>query len=180
MSNVIERGHRTLNSYLRAYTSENRDDWDELLKFATFAYNNTVHSTTGYTPHELAFGFKIQIPNQLTKRKITYNYDNYSDKLRNDIAKSLEIARERLINAQIRNKVKYDEKTKPLDIEVNDWVLLKNMTKNHKFDNIYEGPYLVTSTSDSYIEILKNGERKKIHKNLVKKTTQNNETRNSM
>lgn len=46
MSNVCERSHRGLNSYLRAYTEQKRDDWDELLMYTAFSYNDTVHTTT--------------------------------------------------------------------------------------------------------------------------------------
>lgn len=31
-ANLVERDHRTLNAYLRAFTTKNRDDWHELLK----------------------------------------------------------------------------------------------------------------------------------------------------
>lgn len=72
-SNIVKRAHRTLNSFSRAFGNKNHDDWHELLKYATFAYNNTIHITTGFTPRELAHDFKIKIPNRLTKRKITYN-----------------------------------------------------------------------------------------------------------
>lgn len=78
-SNIVERSHKTLNAYLRAFSDKYKEHWDELLKFGTFVYNNTVHSTTGYTPHELAHGFKIQIPNNLTRPKLSYNYDNLAD-----------------------------------------------------------------------------------------------------
>lgn len=97
-ANIVERAHRTLNAYLRANTDKNKDTWDQLLKFATFAYNNSIHSTTGFTPHELAHEFKIQIPSHLTKQKITYNYDNLADLTRNNIAKALEVAKEHLYN----------------------------------------------------------------------------------
>lgn len=43
-SNIVERKHRDLASFLRAYVNKSRDDWHKLVKFATFAYNNTVHS----------------------------------------------------------------------------------------------------------------------------------------
>lgn len=38
-SNVVERQHKTLNAYLRAFTAENRGAWDELLPFAAFSMN---------------------------------------------------------------------------------------------------------------------------------------------
>lgn len=98
-ANIVERAHRTSNAYMRAFVTEkNRDHWHDHLKYVTFAYNNTIHSTTDYTPHELAHGFKIQIPNQLTKPKLSYNYDNFADITRNNIAKALELAKEHLYN----------------------------------------------------------------------------------
>jgi hypothetical protein len=81
-----------------------------LLKFATFVYNNTIHITTSYTPHELAHGFKIQIPNALTKEKLMYNYDNLADNTRNNIARTLELAKEHLISEKTRNQENSTEK----------------------------------------------------------------------
>lgn len=169
-ANIVERMHRTLNAYLRAFTDKNKDQWCELLKFATFAYNNSVHSTTGYMPHELAHGFQIQIPNQLTKPKITYNYDNYADNIRNNIAKALELAKDHLMNRKTKNKQYYDSNVNNIDLQINDLVLVKNQVKKHKFQDVYDGPFRVVDVSDSYIEIMKNGKRSKIHKNLIKKS----------
>lgn len=169
-ANIVERAHRTLNAYLRAYTDKNKDTWDELLKFATFAYNNSIHSTTGYTPHELAHGFKIQIPNHLTRPKVIYNYDNLADLTRNNIAKALEIAKEHLYKKKQQNKLYYDSNAREYEIQIGDMVLYKNPVKKHKFQNVYDGPYRVTDTFDSYIEILRNNKKVKIHKNMIKKS----------
>lgn len=169
-ANIVERVHRTLNAYLRAFTDKNKDQWSELLKFATFAYNNTIHTTTGYTPHELAHGFEIQIPNSLMKQKINYNYENYADNVRNNIAKALELAKEHLYNKKLRNKKYYDSNTIDIDLKENDLVLVKSQTKKHKFQDVYEGPYKVLDVFESYIEIMKGNKRTKIHKNLVKKS----------
>lgn len=168
-ANIVERQHRTLNSYLRAFTEQNKNHWDELLKYATFVYNNTIHTTTGYTPHELAHGFKIQIPTNMTKEKPTYNYENLATIIRNTIAKSLQIAKDHLMNKKEQNKKRYDEKAKDCEIKIDDLVLIKNQNKKHKFDNVFEGPFRVTNTWDSYIEIIKNRKKMKIHKNLIKK-----------
>lgn len=168
-ANIVERSHRTLNAYLRAFTSKSKDDWDELLKFATFAYNNSIHSTTGYTPHELAHGFSIKIPNHLTKQKLSYNYDNIASMTRNNIAKALEIARENLYSKKVQNKKYYDEKTSECDIKIDDMVLMKNQVKSHKFQDIYDGPFKVTNAKEAYVEIDRNGKKIKLHKNLIKK-----------
>lgn len=169
-ANIVERAHRTLNSYLRAYTDRNKNSWDELLKYATFAYNNSVHTTTGYTPHELAHGFRIQIPTQLTKQKIVYNYDSLADLTKNNMAKALELAKEQLYNKKIQNKKYYDSNAKECDIQIGDQVLYKNPIKKHKFQNVYDGPYLVLDAGDSYVEILKENKKVKVHKNMIKKS----------
>lgn len=169
-ANIVERAHRTLNAYLRAYTDKNKDVWDQLLKFATFAHNNSIHSTTGFTPHELAHGFKIQIPNHLTKQKITYNYDNLADLTRNNIAKASEIAKDHLHTKKLQNKHYYDSNAKTYDIKVGYLVLYKNPVKKHKFQNIYDGPYRVLDTADAYIEILRENRKMKVHKNMIKKS----------
>lgn len=173
-SNIVERSHRTLNSYLRAFTSKNNDIWHDLLIYATFAYNNSIHTTTGYTPHELAHGFRIQIPHNLTKQKLSYNYDNLADIIRNNIAKSLEIAKEHLNTRKLSNKNNYDKNAQALEINVNDLVFLKTQNKTNKFQNVYLGPYKVIDTTENYVEILRDNKSMKVHKNLIKKAHSNN------
>ena len=52
----IERSHRVLAEYLHHYVSGDQTDWDAWVPFATYVYNTTQHSATGYTPFELMFG----------------------------------------------------------------------------------------------------------------------------
>lgn len=172
-SNIVERAHRTLNSFLRAFANKDRDNWHKLLKFATFAYNNTIHSTTKYTPHELAHGFKIKIPKHLTKPKIIYNYDNFADITRDNISKALELAKNELYQKKIENKKHYDKNINTINLTNNDYILVKNFTKKHKFDHIYEGPFKVINVYDCYVEYLKNNKKHKIHKNFIKKSISN-------
>lgn len=173
-ANIVERAHRTLNAYIRAFTTKNRDERSTLSKYATFAYNNTVHSVTGFTPHELAHGFKIRIPNHLTKSKVVYNYENFADLTRNNIAKALELAKDHLYEKKIQNKKYYDRKLNEIDLIQNDMVLIKNSKKKHKFDDVYQGPYKIINIYDKYVEVLRGNKRVKIHKNLIKKANVSN------
>ena len=45
-----ERTIQTLEQYLRCFISYQQDDWVDLLPLVEFAYNNTVHASTGKTP----------------------------------------------------------------------------------------------------------------------------------
>lgn len=76
----------------------------------TFTYNNTIHTTTGYTLHEIGHGFKIKIPNHSTKPKKNYNQDNYAEMTKYNITNALEIAEEHLYARKIENKKQYDKK----------------------------------------------------------------------
>jgi len=53
------------------------------LPYATFVFNTTPHTATGYNPHELLFGRKPNIPSMLQKDPpaTQYTYDNYVKEL---------------------------------------------------------------------------------------------------
>lgn len=57
-----ERQNQTLKQYLQGYGNYQQDDWVEWLAIAEFAYNNSVHITTGKTPFYLAYGFHLSMP----------------------------------------------------------------------------------------------------------------------
>ena len=63
----IERSHRVLAEYLRHYVNEDQTNWDAWMPFATYVYNTTHHSATGYTPFELMFGRLSTLPSALKK-----------------------------------------------------------------------------------------------------------------
>jgi hypothetical protein len=54
----VERLNNTLEKMRRA----NDDNWTELLQAVVFLYNTSVHSSTGFCPAELLFGFIPRLP----------------------------------------------------------------------------------------------------------------------
>jgi hypothetical protein len=48
--------NQELEQYIRLFTNERQDDWDELLPLAEFSYNNHVHLVTQHTPFVLDTG----------------------------------------------------------------------------------------------------------------------------
>ena len=53
---LVERTNRVLEEMLRAFTENKHRNWDQFLTAAEFAYNNTVNTSTGYTPFFLDTG----------------------------------------------------------------------------------------------------------------------------
>jgi hypothetical protein len=50
---------------LRAVIQKNLKSWEECLSFVEFAYNITVHSTTGFSPFEIVYVFNPLTPMDL-------------------------------------------------------------------------------------------------------------------
>lgn len=51
-----EHANGMLEYYLRYYVNYQQDNWIELLPFAEVAYNNSVHSSIGFTPFQVPTG----------------------------------------------------------------------------------------------------------------------------
>src|SRR3954449_3975820 len=54
-----ERANQVLEQILRNYTTYEQDNWDELLPFTEFAYNNSVNSAMGFSPFHILFGQEV-------------------------------------------------------------------------------------------------------------------------
>jgi len=52
-----ERLNQTIEAYLRAFVSQEQDNWASLLPMAEFAYNNSVTMGNGVTPFYANYGF---------------------------------------------------------------------------------------------------------------------------
>jgi transposase InsO family protein len=61
-----ERTNQELEQYLHPYTNFMQDDWSSWLSTAEFAYNNRVHSATGYSRFFLEYGRHPRTPSPST------------------------------------------------------------------------------------------------------------------
>ena len=57
-----ERFNRTIEQMLACYVAEEQAEWDVYLPKMAFAYNTSVHATTGLTPFEVVYGRKPKLP----------------------------------------------------------------------------------------------------------------------
>ena len=67
---LVERFNRTLLAMLAMFVTREHDNWDDLLPFMMLAYNTTVHTSTGFTPHRLVFGEECNLPGKLVHREL--------------------------------------------------------------------------------------------------------------
>lgn len=169
---LVERNHRTLNEYLRIYLENNMSDWDQYLKYFCFCYNNNPHTSFNekFTPFELIFGKKAYLPDRLNSTvKPIYNIEDYSKEFKFRIQKSNEIVTKLLTEYKQKMKKIYDRKIKPIEIKLNDKILIKKEPYD-KFKQIYDGPFTVISINEPNVRYKdKNDKIKEIHKNRIVK-----------
>jgi transposase InsO family protein len=161
-SNIVERFHRSLSHHLITCVHSNPTTWDENIHCAVFAYNNAVNSATGFSPHELIFGFNIQLPDKIIKNTSpVYNYDSYKEELRNTLKTYWQLAKNNINQRKIQNKEYRDKKANPLDAQVGDLVFLEKPFKEHKYGAPYEGPFTITDFLSPVTAKIKNGNKTK-------------------
>lgn len=171
---TVERNHRVFNEYIRAYIGENISDWDTYLKYFTF-YHNTSSNTVfdnKFTPFELVFGKKVTMPNETnTNLDPIYNIDNYSQEIKYRLQKTNVLAKQLIDKHKERNKAFYDRLAKPIELQINDTVVLQKEPYD-KYKSIYTGPYIVSKIDGAnitiYNEITK--KEKTVHKNRIRKS----------
>lgn len=165
----IERNHRTFNEYLRSYLNEYDGQWDVLLQNFTFCYNTSPHGSFEYkyTPFELVFARKCNFPyDLLTKIQPIYNFDNYVQVTRRTLQIAYDKARKLLDRMKVNNKKFYDKKINPVEISVNDKILVRKEPYN-KHESMYAGPFVVVSVNEPNISFKVNDKIIEIHKNRV-------------
>lgn len=171
---ALERVHATLAEYLKNFIDQNQTDWDTWLPFASFSYNTTPHSTTKFTPYELVFGNKPEIPSSLNQTpEFHYTYDTYMDNLKYRLQKSNEIARNNIIGSKQTSKASYDKKIKNYVFKVGDKVYLKRERetpgRSCKLSSCYVGPFKITEiNSRTNVTIKIKNKTKLIHINRLK------------
>ncbi len=57
-----ERANKTIEEMLRSYVQTNGSDWDKYLPALEFAYNSSIHATTGFSPFFLTYGRELRTP----------------------------------------------------------------------------------------------------------------------
>jgi transposase InsO family protein len=148
-----ERVNRTLEQYLRHFTSANQDDWDEYLAPAEYAMNNAYHESIRTTPFMLNFGQHPRTPftAPFSKLKEWYGKVPAVQPWVGRMQDALKVAKDALERAQQRQKDYADKSRSEQSYAVGDEVMLSTKTINikkpangsRKFCPCFIGPFKV-------------------------------------
>jgi transposase InsO family protein len=114
-----ENFNRILITALRAYVNKYHSDWEECLPAILYSYHNTVHSATGFTPHQALFGWTptdLRAPFQAHALQLSTACGKVDKWLKTRAAQleearvSLEYARQAMLRAHKKGLTSYDYK----------------------------------------------------------------------
>ena len=127
---------------------EFQGSWDKYVPLMEFAYNNTFHSSLGMAPYEALYGRKCRTPvcwDEVGERQLV------GPEIVQMTTEKIQLIRDRLKEAQDRQKSYADLKREPIEYNVGDNVFLKispwkgvlRFGKRGKLSPRYIGPYEV-------------------------------------
>lgn len=174
-----ERMNRTLGNMIRALPTRAKHRWPQALKSLTFAYNCTIHETTGFAPFLLMFGRTPRLPVDIVFGSVIENpevvdYDQFVQSLRRDLKEAMNAAQASAAKQLKRHADLYDRRVRGAPVEIGDRVLLANKGERGKrklADRWEDTVYLVTGlNADSHTFKIQNsstGREKTVHRNLI-------------
>ena len=155
----------TLGTLIRTgLQGQDVQDWHLIIPFVVNAYNNLVHSATGYAPAVLVFGKQISnhiIP-LIPQTDPIISKSKYLQALRRGQALNWQITHSKLLREKRERNSKFSSHINRF--EVGDFVLVKrkgapaksllNGKKGTKHLMPYEGPYRVIKRTTSTLEVV--------------------------
>nr|GEV15143.1 putative reverse transcriptase domain-containing protein [Tanacetum cinerariifolium] len=117
-----ERTIQTLEDMLRACVIDFRKGWVKHLSLVEFSYNNSYHASIKVALHEALYGQKCRSSvcwAEVGEAQLT------GPEMIQETTKKIIMIKQRIQAAQDRQKSYVNRKQKPMEFEVEDWVMLK-------------------------------------------------------
>ena len=174
---VCERYNGTLKRCLRRIAMDDPRHWDKAIPAVLFAYRDTQHSSTGYSPFELIYGHQVRGPLEFLKECWESETVDEEDRevhkyilhLRKRLQNSCRMALESIKQTQVRNKDLFDRHARRRLLRPGDQVLVLLPTDVRKLLLQWKGPYVITKRHDAdHYTLHVNGTERRYHINQLK------------
>ena len=175
---AVERFNGVLKSSLKKMCEERPRDWDRYICPLLFAYRDTPHTSTGFTPFELIYGRNVRGPMTILSELWTEQCDEGETKstyqyiidLQERLETTCQLAREEMQRSKDKYQMHYNKKTRPRSYQEGDEVLLLLPTDSNKLLMHWKGPFKIVKKCNRMNYQIDLGHRKQtFHINLLKK-----------
>ena len=169
-----ERVHKTLEERLTPYVDAKRRDWDVHLSSVVFAINQSVNSSTGYSPFEVIFGCRPKFPllaeeatSDLTGQPVDVqeyvrNFLQRLDVVRQQVRQNVEKSKTNMVN-------RANAQSQVLHLTAGDYVYLTSTPSGtgQKLQPKYSGPHVVQSVLSDHRVFLMDKDGKPVSEDPV-------------
>lgn len=140
----IERLHSTLAEIIRVQRLTDKDESTNLMKYAVIAYNNTIHSSTGFTPFELLYGH-TDSRNPLELHCPKEFYQEYVIKHKQIMENTQKLINNKLINEKQQVIERFNKNKETAQFKIGDTVYkqVAKTARSNKLEPKYLGPYTI-------------------------------------
>ena len=140
-----ERLNQTLEIMLRHYVETSPNSWSKILPMAEFAYNSSVHNSTGKSPFFLVYGTTPSNPLTMTLDLLAPHMPQASTSMMESLQNSWKDAQDYLSYGQAQYASDANRTRTFREFGRDDLVLLKRRpgTKFSKFDPLWSGPFRI-------------------------------------
>ena len=167
----VEIVNKSIKKYLATMTDDSLD-WKPLIPTLAFAYNTTVHSTTGFSPAHLMFGYQ---PKYSTNMSLPDGHNDRTNSLLRHLFLNRQVATKNALQNTDKYKQRHDAKTQEVILNPGQLVFLDKrlfLNTNEKIDDKWEGPYLITKVfPNGTLDLLRKGRNIRVNKQRVKPFT---------
>lgn len=145
---AVERENRSIKEALRSYTVTSQSDWDQFVPQIVHTRNTTTHRSTGFSPHEMVYGFKLE-------ENISHSPENpvseYVDKLKAIRQRIASAAAEKIrVRREKEDVINRKSARTQFQYKTGDLVLLTNQATHEglskKLEPKRHGPFKVLKT----------------------------------
>ena len=175
---LVERFNQTLKMMLRKVVTKEGKDWDKLLPYVLFAYREVPQASTGFSPFELMYGWRIRGPMAVLKEAWESGKSQDASvvahvmQIREQLKQMTGLVEQNMEKAQDNQKKWYDRNARTRKFEPGDQVLVLLPTSTSKLLAQWQGPYeVVKPIGEVDYMILMHDKRKKhrvFHVNMLK------------
>ena len=164
---------------LRKCATQDGKDWDKLLPYVLFTYQEAPHESTGFSPFELLYGWEVRGPLDLlkegweTKPVASGNVVSHVLLMRDWLERMVGVVQQNMRGAQARQKCWYDRTARERTLQAGEKVLVLLPTLTSKLLAQWHGPYDVVKRVGKVtyqVDIADKKKRRRIfHINLLRK-----------